>query len=181
MSKKQDIQLLIKKYPLIFKQHSLPMSQTAMCWGICCGQGWEKLIDNLCGILQFDIDNNGYPQVEATQVKEKFGRLCFYYTSIPKAKESIFKLYGFKYIFNHYYWGYSRGVLKLGCIGIQFFDENLFRQQGVQEGIISVFEDLAGKTCEKCGKMDVVKQTEGWIVTLCPECMKEYDKNKNTL
>jgi len=29
--------------------------------------------------------------------------------------------------------------------------------------------------------MDVVKQTEGWIVTLCPECMKEYDKNKNTL
>ena len=175
MNKKQGIQSLIKKYPLIFKQHSLPMSQTAMCWGISCGQGWFELIDNLCDILQFYIDKNGYPQIEATQVKEKFGRLCFYYISIPKVKESIFKLYGFKYILNQYYWGYSRGVLKLGFIGIKFFDENLFRQQGVQEGVISVFEQLSMQTCEKCGKMDGVKHTKGWVTSLCPECMKAYE------
>ena len=172
---------LIDKYPKLFVQHSLPCTQTSMCWLFECGDGWFELLDNLCDRLQFDTDRNGYPQIEFTQIKEKFGSGRFYYTSTPTVRENIFKLYGFKYIFNHYYWGYSRGVLKLGCIGIQFFDENLFRHQGVQEGVISVFEDLAGKTCEKCGKMDVVKQTEGWIVTLCPECMKEYDKNKNTL
>jgi len=69
---------LLKKYPKIFCQKSLPMTETAMCWGICCGKGWFWLIDILCQNLQYDTDNNGYPQVEAVQVKEKFGGLRFY-------------------------------------------------------------------------------------------------------
>lgn len=42
------------------------------------GEGWAWLIDVLCTQLQHDIDHNNQPQVEATQVKEKFGSLCFY-------------------------------------------------------------------------------------------------------
>ena len=45
-------------------------------------KGWFPLIDNLCSHLQFNTDNNNhtgkYPQVEAVQVKEKFGGLRFY-------------------------------------------------------------------------------------------------------
>ena len=41
-------------------------------------EGWFPLIDNLCSYLQFHIDNNKVPQVEAVQVKEKFGGLRFY-------------------------------------------------------------------------------------------------------
>ena len=78
---------LFKKYPKIFRQKDLSMSQTCMCWGLSCGKGWYKLIDILCSQLQFNTDRNDYPQVEATQVKEKYGILNFYYIILPSNKE----------------------------------------------------------------------------------------------
>lgn len=78
---------LYQKYPKIFRQKNLSMRETCMCWGIECGDGWYDLLDNLCSELQFNTDNNDYPQVEATQVKEKYGTLRFYYISIAKNKE----------------------------------------------------------------------------------------------
>jgi hypothetical protein len=122
-----------------------------MCWGIETADGWYQLIDNLCSRLQFDTDTNGYPQVEFTQVKEKFGGLRAYYTSVP-SKKNLEE--------NKKYPG------------------RLERMFGVQEGVISVFEQLSEQTCEVCGKMDGVMQTEGWIYTRCPECMKELKKKR---
>jgi len=52
--------------------------QSCMAWGICTGDGWYWLIDNLCLQLQHDTDVNDQPQVVASQVKEKFGGLRFY-------------------------------------------------------------------------------------------------------
>lgn len=70
---------LYEKYPKIFVEKDLSMQETCMCWGIGTGDGWFELIDRLCATLQFHTDKNGYPQVVATQVKEKFGRLRFYH------------------------------------------------------------------------------------------------------
>ena len=77
---------LFEKYPKIFKQKDLPMNQTAMCWGIDTGDGWYNIIDTLCCQIQWHIEHNLNKdedaegvQVEATQVKEKFGTLRFYY------------------------------------------------------------------------------------------------------
>lgn len=71
---------LFKKYPKIFRQKDLPMTQTCMCWGIACGEGWYSLLDVLCGLIQHRCDHKelNCHQVEATQVKEKFGTLRFY-------------------------------------------------------------------------------------------------------
>lgn len=69
---------LFSKYPKIFIQKKLSMTETAMCWGIECGDGWYWLIDMLCNQIQYDIDKNNEPQIEAVQVKEKFGGLRFY-------------------------------------------------------------------------------------------------------
>lgn len=77
---------LLKKYPKIFVQHSLSCKETAMCWGFECGDGWYDLINLLCSSLQWDIDKNAYPQIEAVQVKEKFGTLRFYYGYTDDAK-----------------------------------------------------------------------------------------------
>lgn len=76
---------LFAKYPKIFRQKDLSAQQTAMCWGICCGDGWYSIIDALCGQIQNHLehnmkDNDGTIVVEATQVKEKYGGLRFYYT-----------------------------------------------------------------------------------------------------
>lgn len=44
-----------------------------------CGDGWFDLIDRLCARIQFHLDKNPVlAQVEALQVKEKFGGLRFY-------------------------------------------------------------------------------------------------------
>lgn len=76
---------LYENYPEIFKQKDLDMTQTAMCWGISCGDGWYTLIDELCGNIKNHVDNfnRNKPEAahmicQATQVKEKFGGLCFY-------------------------------------------------------------------------------------------------------
>mgnify|MGYP003126584299 CR=1 FL=1 len=76
---------LYSAYPSIFVQKDLDMTQTAMCWGISCGDGWYYLIDELCGNIQNHVDNFNRNKPEedrmvcqATQVKEKFGGLCFY-------------------------------------------------------------------------------------------------------
>ena len=70
---------LFKKYPKIFRQKELAMTETAMCWGISTGDGWYWLINNLCNTIQKYIGANKKEQVEATQVKEKYGGLRFYY------------------------------------------------------------------------------------------------------
>ena len=71
--KKELQEKLYSKYPSIFVQKDLPMDKTCMCWGISCGDGWIKLLDDLCAIL-VKLD----PKVQAVQVKEKFGTLRFY-------------------------------------------------------------------------------------------------------
>jgi hypothetical protein len=69
---------LFKKYPEIFGQHKLDMRQTAMCWGVDCGNGWYTIIDTLCRLIQHYVQNHPDDSVEAVQVKEKYGGLRFY-------------------------------------------------------------------------------------------------------
>jgi hypothetical protein len=48
-----------------------------MAWGICCGDGWYKILDELSAKLE--------PLgVVALQVKEKFGGLRFYIGPVSK-------------------------------------------------------------------------------------------------
>ena len=79
---KELTQQLFDKYPKIFIQKDLPPSESLMCFGFECMDGWYWLVDHLCNSIQSHIDNNLHnkiPQVEAVQVKQKFGSLRFYY------------------------------------------------------------------------------------------------------
>jgi len=69
---------LLQKYPKIFRQKNLSMKETCMCWGIATPDSWYDILDNLCNVIQKKVNEKGYHQVEATQVKEKFGYLRFY-------------------------------------------------------------------------------------------------------
>lgn len=130
MNKKLE-QKLFDAYPKIFAQKDLNVQQTAMCWGIQCGDGWYTLIDVLCEMIQNHVDHTKCAQVEATTVKEKFGQLRFY----------------------------THGG----------------------DDITQAFEYFALlmsiNTCELCGTTVGVKQTEGWIYTMCKPCLKNL-KNK---
>jgi hypothetical protein len=74
------------------------MKQTAMCWGIECGDGWYMLLDVMCHLLQWDTDHNNSkkgnnegrnPQIEVVQVKEKWGELRFYTTGYNDHQSGI--------------------------------------------------------------------------------------------
>jgi hypothetical protein len=70
---------LCKKYPLMFAERNMPMTETCMCWGFECGDGWYDLLDCLCYSIQKYLDlRTDVEQVVVTQVKSKFGGLRFY-------------------------------------------------------------------------------------------------------
>jgi hypothetical protein len=90
---------LVEKFPKIFANRYGDMKTTAMCWGFEHGDGWYNIIKVLCANIQNHIDwrneqraslleSNPHDvpvpdevhQVVATQVKEKFGTLRFYYS-----------------------------------------------------------------------------------------------------
>jgi len=76
--KKELQEKLFKKYPKIFADINKSPQETCMCWGIETGDGWYKLIDNLCSQLQAETDSGKNGQVIANQIKEKYGTLRFY-------------------------------------------------------------------------------------------------------
>ena len=72
---------LFEKYPELFTEKDLPPSQSNMCFGFECGDGWFDLLDNLCKcISEYQKHNKVDHKVSVNQVKEKFGSLRFYYT-----------------------------------------------------------------------------------------------------
>jgi hypothetical protein len=85
--KEEHQQQLITKYPKIFKELRV----------VECGDGWYTMLCVLCECIQLHIDNTGLafgkeggiPQVEAHQVKEKFGGLRFYYGGGDKHIEGL--------------------------------------------------------------------------------------------
>ena len=73
---------LQNKYPKILKYLGGDPTKTCMSsehGGISIGDGWIPLIEKLFDFCQFQHDSNGYPQIVADQIKEKFGTLRFYY------------------------------------------------------------------------------------------------------
>lgn len=66
---------LYEKYPKIFQDHR---------WGIAVDVGWYNILNTACSAIQSHIDHKHktgvtVPQVVASQIKEKFGTLRFYY------------------------------------------------------------------------------------------------------
>ena len=82
MSEERDLKLK-EKYPKILARLGGRPSETCMSWehgGIAIGDGWIPLLEKVFQYCQFHHDNNGYPQLVAEQIKEKFGTLSFYYS-----------------------------------------------------------------------------------------------------
>jgi len=80
---------LFEKYPKIFIEKDFPIEQSRMAWGIGCADGWYWLLDKLCAWLQSRANLEKRPVVTATQVKEKYGGLRFYYYGATEFEEGV--------------------------------------------------------------------------------------------
>ena len=81
---KHELELeLVQKYPKILRDYKGDPMQTCMSWGMECDDGWFNFLDECMAKLKYFCelcstpDNEVY--VTARQIKEKYGRLCFYY------------------------------------------------------------------------------------------------------
>ncbi len=77
--KQENQEILFERYPILFKERHLDKSQTRMCDGIVVPDSWFEILDSVCYVIQFAIDNWEYPQILFTQVKEKFDVIRIYY------------------------------------------------------------------------------------------------------
>jgi len=72
----KNTEYLFNKYPKLYAQKDLPNTVSLMGYGFP-GDGWFDLIDELSSKLQDLCDQKGF-QIEAVQVKSKWGGLRFY-------------------------------------------------------------------------------------------------------
>ena len=80
---------LCKLFPDIFRDRDANMRTSLMGFGFSHGDGWYDLLFVLCSHLEFLRQATGV-SVVATQIKEKFGTLSFYYgVDNTKIKEDV--------------------------------------------------------------------------------------------
>ena len=164
---------IFAKYPDIFRQKGLPMTESCMCWGLEHGQGWSKIIDNLCGVLQEhretcsrwvrkkktlwnylglkrrEYTDFKFPKVEFSQVKEKMGTLRVYFDIIQDKYTDIDKAH---------------------------YDEIYQTFRNEINGMIALAEYISSVTCEGCGADGQLSVTPlGWYKTVCEKCAVEKD------
>lgn len=65
---------LVRQFPQLYQGVNRPVTQSLMCFGFECGDGWFDLLWDLS--VKLSSDPHNIP--EAVQVKEKFGTLRFY-------------------------------------------------------------------------------------------------------
>lgn len=77
--KKELEQQLYKKYPILFIDKDKPDTESLMCYGCECGNGWYNLIDEACQKLV------NYP-IKFFQLKQKFAGLRIYHDPLTSFK-----------------------------------------------------------------------------------------------
>lgn len=173
MRKELD-EALCAKYPKIFVDRRAPMTQTLMCWGFECGDGWYTIIDTLCGMIQSRIDNANNDRERAIKWNQM----------LEDCAHSDYRL------FNEYY-SYASEQYRVNklktiseekprevppehgqVVAVQVkekFAGLRFYVNGATNEIynyINFAESMSYRTCEICGSPGK-RYTDGWHKTLC--------------
>jgi len=81
-------QKLYNDFPSLYKQRVLSPRESCLAFGVECGDGWFQLIYDLSKKIM-EINS----EVQATQVKEKYGGLCFYVGNVSiKSADEVFAI-----------------------------------------------------------------------------------------
>ena len=189
----------MEQWPILFQQRRLPMTRTCMCWGIEAGGGWRRPLEKLCDKLEtinLTIGKESGFEIQAVQVKQKFGTLRFYlnvYQTIPFLR----RIFGMPFIwFGQRDYEATGLQKKIGDALSDFFyaigswicygsESRQRRYEIVSSTILDYAEDLVYKcedecykVCEECGRPIGDErhprcETRGWISYICEDCAKK--------
>ena len=158
-------QQLVKKYPILFGDIGKSPQESCMAFGCEHGDGWYKLLDELCEYLtklskqqdflklkkQFQTEENQFlyiqrPTITFSQVKEKFGMLRIYW--------------------------HSNGVENWEevCAKVQQDEREKVVNKYYDEiqSAIDYVEFLSSKVCEECGESGTMTN-KGWMKVRCEQ------------
>lgn len=94
---------LVEKYPTFFRGKDLPPTQSLMCFGCECGDGWYHIIDNVCTAIKWHIESivssKKYnpdlpdpPEFVFMQIKEKFGGIRLYASGVDDFIDGVISM-----------------------------------------------------------------------------------------
>jgi hypothetical protein len=185
---KQELDdLLCKKYPKIFAQRNWDMSQTCMCWGFDCGDGWFNIIDQLCGLIQWQVDSSRRTRLIALRYNRALRR------AVRGDTAGLLRFYTIGNSDSNREWAQKRVDNDLAdpqerpvgeaCpqpVAVQVkekFGTLRFYYDGgddIVDGVVRMAEAMSSVTCEVCGAPGT-RRGGPWVRTLCDE----HDKAQN--
>ena len=174
---KQELdKLLCEKYPKMMVNRNKPMTETCMCWGFDCGDGWYNILNQLMGNIQHHIDwtvksSQWDIDYNAKLANMKAGDFADFERD-SQAWSSDYREEMRQRMLKEE----PRKVREV-CTQVTLdqvkekFGTLRFYYTGGDDyihGMVTMAESMSGVTCETCGNPG--KQVGGgWITTLCKE------------
>jgi hypothetical protein len=168
--RKELDEALCAKYPLIFKDRNADMRTTAMCWGICTGDGWYNILDTLCGLLTSDYRS---AQSRYDFIKNKVNQPLWEGSNKIVTQEMIDDAKA----------NLDEEILKVPVavqVKEKFGGLRFYVQAATDKhyNYINFAESMSYKICEVCGSPGE-RYTDGWHTVLCDEHAKEQGREKS--
>jgi hypothetical protein len=176
--------LLCEKYPKMMVNRNSPMTETCMCWGFECGDGWFNILDQLMGNIQHHID-----------WKEKQHNWAIEHNNmVTQCREGIFDLFekSMESIVSQEY--KEKRLEEILANGFRAVPETIpqvtldqvkekfgtlrFYYTGgddIIDGMVRMAESMTEVTCEECGNIGE-RRGGGWIRTLCDQHEAEHQE-----
>lgn len=153
---------LYETFPEIFAQKDMSPQQTAMCWGISCGDGWYNIIETLCEMIQLEVDSphatikryEQYLLEEESNENSSKEYISNLKKSILAEKNKIIPQVHFVQVKE-----------KFGSLRV--YTNNVGNSN--VDAYIQFAETMSEKTCEVCGKYGKPSKG-GWIKVTCDDC-----------
>jgi len=175
--------LLCEKYPAMMVNRNGAVTETCMCWGFECGDGWFNILNQLMGNIQHHID-----------WKNKQRDLIIRFNNIKQAGQSgnaelfadlMAEEYGDKGLGEEYVKQRAETFMReplqpvpeeIKQVTVDQVKEKFgtlrFYYTGGDEyirGMVTMAESMSGTTCESCGNPGE-RTGGGWIKTTCKPC-----------
>jgi hypothetical protein len=171
---------LCTTYPELFRDRHKPMTETAMCWGFACGDGWYPLIDRLCRMLTADLR---YAQSQLNHTENAYAKLQTTMEHLPEHErvylESSRAHYTPETIEAHRaeVARLQQSVPVVAQVKEKFGGLRFYVDGGTEKhwAYIRFAEAMSYSICEECGATRNVSQTVGWIRTICVPCATEHN------
>ncbi|NBP04388.1 MAG: hypothetical protein EBU90_30760 [Proteobacteria bacterium] len=167
------------------------MTETCMCWGFECGDGWFAILDALCSNIQWYIDRPPRVKEKWFFLKDLWNHTVWNHILYPVVSRilvpesnknfkgrrwKLWNKFSDTFLLNVKYVEPKTPIPQVVAEQVkEKYGSLRFYYRGgddVVRAYVSMAESMSERTCETCGATDdTVKESEGgWISIRCEKC-----------